>query len=188
MSGDSGSAKTLIAVSLGLHMSLGRAWHGRKVERGFVVYLSPEGGHSVHLRVKAWCRRHGVDETEPLFRTVPASVDLCNDDIDLDDIVANIGEAERELGPCLAVFVDTVSRALAGGDENGPKDMGGFVRRLDRLREALGCTVIGVHHTPANGDEPRGHRALRNAADVRLSTSKAGPGLFALEVRHNKDG
>src|SRR5205085_1495290 len=115
---------------------------------------SPEGGHSVHLRVKAWCRHHDVAEDEPLFRTVPVSIDLCHDDVDLGDIVANIRELEGVLGPCLAVVIDTVSRALAGGNENGPEDMGGLVRRADRLREALGCTVIAVHHTPANGDEP----------------------------------
>jgi AAA domain len=78
--GASGSAKTLIALSLALHVAHGRDWCGRKVKQGFVAYLAPEGGHSVHLRFHAWCRHHGLnpsDDSLP-FRTVPVRVDLCN--------------------------------------------------------------------------------------------------------------
>src|SRR5688500_3004588 len=58
--GESGSSKTLIAVSMALHVALGREWCGRRVAKGLVVYLAPEGGSSVHLRFHAWCRHHGV--------------------------------------------------------------------------------------------------------------------------------
>ena len=83
--GESGSAKTLIAISLALHVALGRDWCGRKVKQGFVAYLAPEGGHSVHLRFHAWCRHHGIDPNDDRlpFRTIPVRVDLCKSDADL---------------------------------------------------------------------------------------------------------
>ena len=154
--GESGSAKTLIAVSLALHAAHGLDWCGRKVKRGFVAYLAPEGGHSVHLRYHAWCRHHGFDPYDDSlpFRTIPVRVDLCKSNADLKQIIANVRAAETELGPCLLVVVDTVSRALAGGDENAPGDMGNFVANCDRPREERGATVLGVHHTPKGGAEP----------------------------------
>jgi hypothetical protein len=188
--GESGSSKTLIAMSMAMHIALGRPWCGRKVRQGFVVYLAPEGGSSVHLRYHAWCRHHGIDPSDDsvLFRTIPVTMDLCRSDADLKQIIANIKAAEAELGPCVLVIVDTVSRALAGGDENAPKDMGSFVLNCDRLREQTGATVLGVHHTPANGDNPRGHTSLKNGSGVRMRASKAATGLFKLKLDHLKDG
>jgi AAA domain len=188
--GASGSAKTLIALSLALHVALGRAWCGRKVKQGFVAYLAPEGGHSVHLRFHAWCRHQKLDPSDDrlAFRTVPVRVDLCKSAADLKEIIANIKATEPELGSCILVVVDTVSRALDGGDENSPADMGNFVANCDRMREATGATVLGVHHTPAVGDNPRGHTCLKNGSEIRMLAKKVASGLFSLNLEHLKDG
>ena len=189
--GASGSAKTLIALSLALHVALGREWCGRRaVKKGFVAYVAPEGGHSVHLRFHAWCRHHGLDPSDDTlpFRTVPVRVDLCKSDADLKEIIANIKAAETDLGPCILVVVDTVSRALDGGDENSPADMGNFVANCDRMREATGATVLGVHHTPKEGDSPRGHTCLKNGSEIRMLAKKVANGLFSLNLEHLKDG
>jgi hypothetical protein len=188
--GASGSAKTLIALSLALHVALGRAWCGRAVKKGFVAYLAPEGGHSVHLRFHAWCRHHGLDPCDDSlpFRTVPVRVDLCKSDADLKEIIANIKAAEPDLGPCILSVVDTVSRALDGGDENSPADMGNFVANCDRMREATGATVLGVHHTPKEGDSPRGHTCLKNGSEIRMLAKKVANSLFSLNLEHLKDG
>jgi AAA domain len=188
--GASGSAKTLIALSLALHIALGRGWCGRTVKQGFVAYLAPEGGHSVHLRFHAWCRHHGLDPSDDSlpFRTVPVRVDLCKSVADLEEIITNIKAAEAALGPCVLIVVDTVSRALDGGDENAPADMGNFVANCDRMREATGATVLGVHHTPAVGDNPRGHTCLKNGSEIRMLAKKVANGLFSLKLEHLKDG
>jgi len=188
--GESGSAKSLIALDLALHIALGRDWCGRKVKPGFVAYIAPEGGHSIHLRFHAWCRHHGVDPRDDRlpFRTIPARLDLCHNPDDAAVVVANVKAAEAELGPCVLVVVDTVSRALAGGNENGPEDMGAFVANCDRLREGTGATTFAVHHTPQDGTEPRGHKSLKNAADIRLRAAGVIPGSFVVEIAHLKDG
>jgi hypothetical protein len=186
--GDSGSAKSLIALAMGMHIALGWAFCGRKVKQGFVAYLSPEGANSIALRAHAWAKRHGVNLRDIPIQGLPYTIDLCHDDADLTEIITGIRELEPELGPCVLVIIDTVSRSLAGGDENHPKDMGAFVRHCDVLREQLSTTVMPVHHTAVGGDEPRGHRSLRNAGDVRLYVTKLAEGLSQLEVKHAKDG
>jgi hypothetical protein len=188
--GASGSAKTLIALSLALHVALGRPWCGRRVRKGFVAYLAPVGGHSVHLRFHAWCRHHGLDPRDDSlpFRTVPVRVDLCKSDTDLKEIIANITAAETDLGRCILAVVDTVSRALDGGDENSPADMGNFVANCDRMREATGATVLAVHHTPKDGDTPRGHTCLKNGSEIRMLAKKVANSLFSLSIEHLKDG
>ncbi len=187
--GASGSSKTLIGVDLGMHIAHGRSWHGRQTKPGFVVYLAPEGGHSVHLRLLAWAQHHGINLADDLsFRTIPMRIDLCHEDQDVEAIIANIQAASEKLGPCCLIEIDTVSRALAGGDENGPRDMGAFVARCDRLREATGASVLATHHTPKDGNLPRGHGSLMNAADIRLHAEKVADGLFSLELAHLKDG
>jgi AAA domain len=188
--GESGSAKTLIALSMGMHVALGRAWCGRKVKRGFVAYLAPEGGHSVHLRYHAWCRYHKTDPCDDRtpFRTIPISIDLCTSNADLTEIIANIKAAAVELGPCILVVVDTVSRAIAGANENAPDDMGKFVLNCDRLREEIGATVLAVHHTPKGGTEPRGHSCLKNGSEIRILAEQITQGLFKLKLEHLKDG
>jgi RecA-family ATPase len=186
--GDSGTGKSLIALAMAMCVALGRSFCGRQVRQAFVAYLSPEGANSIALRAHAWAKRHGIDLRDTRIRGLPHAIDLCHDDTDLDEIIEGIRELEQELGKCELVIVDTVSRALAGGDENHPKDMGAFVRRCDMLRERVGTTVMAVHHTAVGGDEPRGHRSLRNAADVRLYVTKLADGLSQLEVKHAKDG
>ena len=44
--------------------------------------------------------------------------------------------------PVALVVIDTLSRAMSGGDENGAKDMTAFVANLDAIRHA-GPHVIG---------------------------------------------
>jgi AAA domain len=188
--GESGSAKTLIAVALALHVALGREWCGRRVKKGFVAYLAPEGGHSVHLRFHAWCRHHGLDPSDDSlpFRTIPVSVDLCTSNADLTQIIANIKAAEAALGRCVMAVVDTVSRAIAGANENAPDDMGRFVLNCDLLREETGASVLGVHHTPKGGTEPRGHGCLKNGSEIRMMAEKVAHELFKLKLEHLKDG
>jgi hypothetical protein len=188
--GESGSAKTLIAISMAMHVALGRDWCGHRVKQGLVVYLAPEGCHSVHLRFHAWCHYHSIDPTDDslLFRTVPVQVDLCTTDADLTEIIAHVKAAETELGSCVLVVVDTVSRALAGADENASNAMGCFIVNCDRLREETHATVLAVHHTPRDGTRPRGSTVLEYGSEIRMAARKIATGLFALSLEHLKDG
>lgn len=55
--GPSGSYKSFLAVSWACHIATGRAWAGKRVVNGAVMYVVGEGGIGVPRRVKAWERR-----------------------------------------------------------------------------------------------------------------------------------
>jgi hypothetical protein len=67
------------------------------------------------------------------------------------------------------VVIDTVSRALSGGNENAPDDMGAFVHSLDRLRDELHCHPAAVHHFGKETSKgSRGHSLLRCGIDTEV--------------------
>jgi hypothetical protein len=86
------------------------------------------------------------------------------------------------------VIIDTVSRALAGGNENAPDDMGAFVTALDAMRERLGCTVIAVHHVGKDASRgSRGHSALQCAVDTEIEVEKC-EDVSVATVKKQRDG
>ena len=73
----------------------------------------------------------------------------------------------------MLIVIDTLSRTLAGGNENMPDDMGAFVRHVDRLRDATGAHVMIVHHTGKTLSQgARGHSLLRAAVDTEIEISR----------------
>ena len=67
------------------------------------------------------------------------------------------------------VVIDTLSRALAGGDENSSADMGAFVKRCDEIRAATGAALHVIHHAGKNTAKgARGHSLLRAAVDTEI--------------------
>jgi KaiC/GvpD/RAD55 family RecA-like ATPase len=168
--GESGCGKTFLVMDLSLHIASGQPWFGRKTKQGRVVYIAAEAGTWISNRIIAWKREKGCDlESSVDFSVVISPVDLC--DLKKDDVgrlVAAIGSAD-------VVIVDTVSRALAGGNENAPEDMGAFVTALDQLRDKLGCAVIAVHHLGKDASRGgRGHSLLHCAVDTEIEVELRG--------------
>src|SRR5690606_25718324 len=86
--------------------------------------------------------------------------------------------------PLAAVAVDTVNRALGGGDENSSVDMGAFVAQAERLRVAFpGSAVLLVHHTGKDeGRGARGHSSLAAAVGGQLDVTAAKDGTRSVYV------
>jgi hypothetical protein len=187
--GDTGCGKTFLVLDLSLHVAAGFAWFGRKVEQGAVVYIAAEAGRSMINRVAAWRTKQGLDGKDIPFAAITSSVDLCHPASgDLERLVAAI-QAEG-LGPISLVVIDTVSRVLAGGNENAPDDMGALVRSLDRLREELQCHIVVVHHTGKEAVRgPRGHSLLRAAVDTEIEVTRDAPaGTSTATITKQRDG
>jgi len=102
------------------------------------------------------------------FATVPSTIDLCHVEAgDVDRLISLIRSAG--LGELRLVAVDTISRALAGGNENAPDDMGALVSSLDRIRDELRCHVLAVHHLGKDASKgSRGHTLLHCAVDTEI--------------------
>lgn len=166
------TGKTFLALDMGLHIAAGLAWFGRRVAEGAVVFVAAEAGRSIINRVAAWKYHHGYGEDADIsFSAITSPVDLCHPDGDLDTLVAVIHGAG--LDSIALIVVDTVSRALAGGDENSPGDMGAIVRSLDRLRDEFRCHVAAVHHFGKDqGRGARGHSLLTANLDTVIEVER----------------
>jgi hypothetical protein len=181
--GDSGSGKTFVTLDLGFHVGAGLDWNGKKVRRGLVVYVAAEGGRRIKRRISALRKRfreeHGDVAPDPLFALVRYQIDLRSNDADLKSLLALVRAAEEKTGEkCVWLIVDTLSRAMAGGDENSPVDMGRIVAAADRFRGETDAHFTYVHHTGKDAARgARGHSLLRAATDTELETTA---GAFTL--------
>jgi hypothetical protein len=162
-------AKNTYKTFVALHVDYGLAqgWatiFGRRVKQTPTLYLIAEGEAGIGKRVRALANHYGRCDK---FHVVAQPIDLLRSTAtqgDLRDIIA----ACRHFG-IGKITVDTVSRALAGGDENSPVDMGTLANNLNRLRHETGAHVMGIHHgTQQEGTKSRGHSNLPNAADALI--------------------
>jgi len=163
--GESWVGKTLVALSLAYHIGSGRAWWGgRTLQQGLVVYVATEGGYGVRNRLVALRERYGAEQTVRLA-LIPCPVDLSGRGADVQPLLDAIAAVGR---PSL-IIVDTLSRALHGGDENSSEGMGDFIKNADRLRTATGAHLMAVHHSGKDTAKgARGHSSLRAATDTEL--------------------
>ncbi len=169
--GASGSGKTFFATDLAMHAAAGRRWRNRNVRKGLVVYAALEGPVSAENRFVAARDKVGFEPHIPL-RLTPGPINL-RDPADVGLLIAFIRAAEASHGSkCMMVFVDTLSRALAGGDENGPEDMGALIAGADAVRLATGAVVVLVHHVGKDESRgARGHSSLKAALDTEIEVT-----------------
>jgi hypothetical protein len=187
--GESGGGKTFFALDLALHVAAGMEWRGRRVRQGGVVYVAAEGGYGISNRVVAFKRRHDLSGKVP-FAAVPCSVDLLNPGADTGPLIDLVKVAAERFGmPVKLVVVDTLSRAMAGGNENAPNDMGAYVMNIDRIREVTGAHVMNVHHSGKDTAKgARGHSLLRAATDTEIEVSRdSGTRVVTARVTKQKE-
>ena len=169
--GQSGSGKTFFATDLAMHAAAGRRWRFKNVRGGLVVYAALEGPVSAENRFVAARERSGFEKNIPL-RLTPGPINL-RDANNVALLIEFIREAEALHGvKCSMVFVDTLSRALAGGDENGPEDMGALIGGADVVRLTTGAVVVLVHHVGKDESRgARGHSSLKAALDTEIEVT-----------------
>ena len=187
--GPSNCGKTFFALDLGARVSLGWPVFGLKSHQGPVIYIAAEPGRGFRRRRDAFDVRFLSHDTAPRpeFAFLPASVDLCNPNADTDLIIDRI-EAMFPQGVALVV-IDTLSRAMAGYNENSSEDMTAIVANCDRIREKTGAHVMIIHHTgKAIAAGSRGHSSLRAATDTEIEITKdEKTGISTAKVTKQRD-
>lgn len=161
--------KTFVALDMALSVAAGlEDWQGRPLRTGGVLYIAGEGVGGLKKRVKAWLNHHHVSSAIP-FRILASTVNFM-----LPEQVTALLAAIDALGEQFSmVIVDTVARAMLGGDENAAKEMGLFVASCDIVKEHTGACVVGIHHSGKNSDNGmRGSSALLGAVDTVLKIDK----------------
>ena len=183
MYGKSNCGKTFMALDMALHIALGWKWHGRKTRQGKVFYIAAEAGLGAKKRIEAFMQHHGL-KGNPNFYFLPKGVNFGGVGKDVEEIIKEI----NIIGGVELVIIDTLNRALAGGDENSAVDMGAFVTNCDLIRHSTKATVLIVHH--AGKDETkggRGHSCLLGAIDTELAITAA-DGTVTAVITKQRDG
>lgn len=200
------SGKSLLSLDIALRL----AKHGAKS----VLYIAGEGLGSMGARLRAWKAYNGPwqeplplefdlekDDPPPHARlaftdmilpvlnkgTLLEFVDYVRESkLFTQEVVDPDGELD-EICQIDLLVVDTLSRAIAGADENSAEDMSQAVAGLDLLREKFKSTMLVLHHTPRDDDNmERGSGALRGAADTMLRLRQHS-GMVVLEVDASRE-
>lgn len=168
--GKPGSGKSVLVGDLACHIAACRPWFGRRVRGGGVLYVAAERAQLVKRRFAAFRQWHG-HEGLPLA-VVSGGIDLRSNGACVEALLLH---AMLLPVPPVLIVVDTLSRVLAGGDENSPKDMGALRDNLLILQERTGAHVLVVHHIPADGTQRlRGHGVMLGSFDTTISVEKRG--------------
>ncbi|RUT28369.1 AAA family ATPase [Arsenicitalea aurantiaca] len=186
--GPSNSGKTFLALDLAFHVAANMPWRTRRVAGGTVLYLAAEGGNGIANRMVALRRR--LDRTAVPLALRRAGLDLLHPDADLPRLIELAGAISTG-NPLRLLVIDTLSRVIAGGDENGPVDMTAFVANVDKLRQATGAHVLVVHHTGKDlARGARGHNSLRAATDteIEVQLDEAGTRVAAVTKQRDHQG
>lgn len=174
--GQSNSGKTFFAADLALHIAAGKPWNGREIEQGGVIWLAMEGAFGISNRIAAWRREHGLEDYTIPFAVVPVALNLLHPDGDTGPLIAAIKAAAERLGmPVRLIVVDTLSRAIAGGNENAPDDMGALVTNGTKIQQKVKAHVLWIHHSGKDEAKgARGHSLLRAATDTEIEITAEG--------------
>ncbi len=172
--GPSNSGKTFFVMDLLFHIAAGQQWRRRRVKQAAVLYLAAEGGQGIKNRIAALKKHTGVKSLPFALRR--AGLDLLQDEADIRAVCELAQEVRKKSGlDHLVIAVDTLSRAMAGGDENSAQDMTALIRNIDAIREAINAHIVLVHHTGKDAARgARGHSSLRAALDTEIELQADG--------------
>lgn len=168
--GAPGAAKSFWALDAACSIATGHTFHGAPVKQGPVVYCLGEGIRSLHYRIEAWRLAHptaDLDLLEDNLTVIPTTPHL----LEPYDTTALMNTME-DRGQVSLLIIDTLARALVGGDENSAQDVGLAINVCDRIRDRVGSATLLVHHTSAEGSKTRGSTALPGASDAMLKMVK----------------
>ena len=188
--GESNVGKSFWILDLAAHVATGKPWRDGdlQVDRGAVVYIALEGTHGLRNRIEAMKAKGILTPGAPLF--------VCTSPVSLLDpthgakLVQTVkAAAARSDLPCRLVVIDTMARAMAGGNENAGEDMTAAVAVIDEVKRLTGAHVCIVHHSGKDAARgARGHSSLRAAVDTELEIHRPeGEHVSTVRVTKQRD-
>lgn len=185
--GEPGAGKSFIALDLALRVSAGQDWFGRKTQQVGVIYIAAEGARGMGKRITGWKRHHGIGSLDVPFVVLPMAVQIL-DPADRAKMIRTIDEAKRRMNMDVGlIIVDTVSRSIAGVDENAQDTMTQFVRACDDIKRHSGGALIGIHHSGKDKEKGmRGSSVLLGAVDASIRLNKS-EDLVSVNFEKQKD-
>lgn len=158
------SGKSFLLLDLASHIANGEPWANLAVERRNVLIIPLEGEGLLRDRIRAW-EIHNVRSCPVIFSPFP--LHLISDEQRISEIISYCQEHRIGL-----IIIDTLARAMRGGNENDFSDMSRALAGADKIRMATGAHVMLVHHTTKDGKSARGHSDLIGNPDLLVEISK----------------
>lgn len=170
--GESNCGKTFLMLDMAMHVALGMDWRDKEVDQGGVIYAALEGGQGTRNRIAAFRDKHNIKQPIPLA-IIPTGVNLLDTDGDVQSLIQAIEDAHAKLGDVKLIVIDTLARAISGGDENSSTDMGRIVINGDIIRQKTGAHICFIHHSGKDAAQgARGHSSLRAAVDTEIEIGR----------------
>ena len=185
--GPPGVGKSVLVGDLACHVAAGWDWFGHKVHGGPVLYIAAERAMVVKRRFAAFRQEHEGAADDLPIGIVSGYIDLCSDTDHARALIEMIREFEANVrAPPVLVVVDTIARTLAGGDENGAKEMGSFIGSTGLIQSATNAHILAIHHPPIAGPARlRGHSSLLGALDTTVLVQKKAATRTAIVQKQN---
>jgi hypothetical protein len=178
LTGGYGTFKSFIALDMGLCIATGKAWQGREVKQGAVVYVVAEGNYTTPDRAKAWLIRHQLP--------IPENFHVLEMPVQIGDpvICARFIEEISELNP-LFIVLDTLAKCNVGKDENSSTDMGLFTDGMEKCSRELKAQVMAIHHNNKQGGS-RGSNSLPSNVDTHITIKATAGRVATIECEKQK--
>lgn len=187
--GPPASLKSFLALHIANTIAYGTEWRGKPITAERVAYIAAEGASAVGaMRNEAWRIHYEQDVAQSRLDLIPHAV-MLNDPAQVEDLIAAL--QERHGGdPYALVVVDTLARCSAGADEQSATAMGLVIDACARIKDALRCTVLLIHHTGKDATKgQRGSSALKGNVDMEAVVIRSDDGRgLSLKVLKMKDG
>jgi len=175
---------------MALRLAYGMDWHGLATKQCGVLYVAGEGAPGLGKRVKGWRREHALEGAEAPFLLLPTAVQLLEDK-EREKLCRTIVAAKERAGfPICLTIIDTVSRAIAGQDENSQEAMSLFVGACAEIQVFTGGAVIGVHHSGKDTSKGmRGSTVLLGGCDasIRITKDELNDNQVMIDCEKQKD-
>lgn len=177
------TGKTAIALTTALCISCGFDYGNFKVSQaGPTLYYALEGTRAIRLRVAAWRKKKKeegvkVPDVIPMY-VVEGHTNFLKEDRRKNEankiISANRFSIKNGAGALKAVYLDTLTKAMSGGDQNSVEDTSSLFDLIGILRAGgVTATIIFVHHKSRTGNA-RGSTNIEAEPDVLLDITKQG--------------
>jgi len=195
--GPSNLGKSFWVLDLAAAIATGRPFRDDlETDHGAVLYFSLEGKTAFQNRLDALRVRELIGEDTPLFvsfegldLSIMPEADSATDTYG-QMIVKTIKRIEKSEGCELKlVIIDTLSRAMGGGDENSGRDMMAVVSQIEHIKRETSAHICIVHHTGKDVTRgARGHSSLRASVDTEIELSKTpGQSITTVQVTKQRD-
>lgn len=183
--GEPGCGKSFAALDQSMSIARGLEWNGHRTRQGRVVYLAAEAQGSFSMRLSSYAIHHNIVLNDIDFQVIEDAPSLIREG-DAKLIADQIHTYSKT--PPSVIYIDTLAKVAAGGDESSSKDMGMLLLQVKLLHDLTGAMIILVHHCgkdPSKGG--RGWSGILGALDTEiLIENKDNPRL--LTITKQKEG